>query len=616
MSKTEFSLGSIETLDDFYKEYDKKAIELKKSYDLLEPLLQFKKKSTDEEVIQKLQWEIEASLFEFRGSRLFSFSSSNGNTIGEIQEYPDLNEYQKVAFNFLANRAMSSQSAYLRAKYNFLLWHSIVKKTNVYAKNASENYIEAINECLIKTKNEEDYSYLIGRIVENLLSIVSESKQNISESKLLIETLLKSDTLNFWAKHGIIDDMLKYPKLFKAQDFTLAIPIFNERIKISTNKLDDFSLINYHLPTAIKVAEKTKTDIKIWYEEVGKANLRLAEQETEDNRNWIKLDYYRAAIDAYRISGNKARKEQIEQSYFELKPNVKLDTFRIDFDEETIKKLKESQNEIKEFALSLLKVPPEIIFVNFANGKYYPKIEDVRKASKENKADFLDFAVTLQFDNNKNNSRKTAKDEEKSKLLETYGMRIKETFLPFMHYFFVYGIKSGHLTTKTLLNYFINYTWIGKPHTKIDLGGELETSNWIFQIAPSINEFFTQVLAWGESKYYSPNFILCIDSLTLKIEGLFRNFSERLNVSTSKGKRNGVQEALAHDIMNNETIRKYFNEEDILLFDYVFSNEGGLNLRNNIAHSFYSENEYHPDKMLLLLAVLFRLGKYNIEERR
>jgi hypothetical protein len=51
----------------------------------------------------------------------------------------------------------------------------------------------------------------------------------------------------------------------------------------------------------------------------------------------------------------------------------------------------------------------------------------------------------------------------------------------------------------------------------------------------------------------------------------------------------------------------------MLLFDYVFSNEGGLNLRNNIAHCFYSENEYHPDKMLLLLAVLLRLGKYNIK---
>lgn len=615
MTKIEFNLDNIETLEDFYKAYDKKALELKKCYKLLEPLLKFKNKSTSDEVIQKLQWEIEACLFEAHGSKLFSFSTSNGKNVGEILEYPDLNEYQKTAFDFLINRANNSQSSYIKAKYNFLLWYSI-KKNNFYAKKSSENFMKTIHECLYKVKTKEEYSYEIGRLVENLLAIVSESKQNINEAKLLIETLLQHDKLNFWAKHGIINDMLNYPKIFKIQDFTITIPIFNERIKISTNKLDDFSLINYHLPTAIKVAQKLKKDVKIWYEEIGDANLRLAEQEIEDNRNWIKIDFYRSAIEAFRKCGNQIKKEQTEQLYFELKPKVKLDTFRVDFDEETITKLKECQEEVKQFALALLKHPQEYIYSNLANGKYFPKIDDVRKASKENRIDFLEFAVTLQFDNNKNISRKSVEEEEKSKLLETYGNRMKETFLPFLHYFFVYGIKSGHINAKSFLRYFVINTWIGKPDIRIDLGGELEETNWVNQIAPAINEFFNQMLAWGESKYYSPNFILCIDSLTLKIEGLFRNFSERLNISTSKGKRNGVQEVLAHDVMNNETIRQYFNEEDILLFDYVFSNNGGLNLRNNIAHCFYSENEYHPDKMFLLLAVLLRLGKYNIEKQK
>lgn len=616
MTKIEFNLEGIDTLEEFYQVYDSKALELKKRYELLEPLLKFKDKSTSEDVIQKLQWEIEACIFEAHGRKLFSFSTSNGKSIGEIQEYPDLNEYQKLAFDFLINRADNSQSTYLKAKYNFLLWYSITKKNNIYAKKSSENFIKVIHECLCRIETDEEYSYEIGKLVENLLAIVSESKQNINESKSLIGMLLQDNKLIFWAKHGIIDDMLNYPKIFKSQDFTDTIPIFNERLQKTTDKLDDYSLINYHLPTAIKVAQKLKQDTKIWHEEVGNANLRLAEQEVEDNRNWIKLSYYTSAIEAFRRSGNYEKKEQAEQLYFELKPKVKLDTFRVDFDEETIVKLKERQEEVKQFALALLKHSQEYIYSNLANGKYFPKIEDVRKASKENRVDFLEFAVTLQFDNNKNISTKSIEEEEKSKLLETYGNRMKETFLPFLHYFFVYGIKTGHINSKSFLRYFVTNTWIGKPDIRIDLGGELEETNWVNQIAPAINEFFKQILAWGESKYYSPNFILCIDSLTLKIEGLFRNFSERLNVSTSIGKKNGVQEVLAHDIMNNDTIRQYFNEEDMLLFDYVFSNKGGLNLRNNIAHCFYSENEYHPDKMLLLLAVLLRLGKYNIKKQK
>ena len=47
-------------------------------------------------------------------------------------------------------------------------------------------------------------------------------------------------------------------------------------------------------------------------------------------------------------------------------------------------------------------------------------------------------------------------------------------------------------------------------------------------------------------------------------------------------------------------------------FKYLFANEGGLNMRNNVAHSFYAFNDYSHDKILLLLAALLRLGKYDI----
>jgi hypothetical protein len=94
------------------------------------------------------------------------FSTSNGKEVGEISEYPQLNEYQNTAFDYLKNRAINSESAYLKARYNLLLRHSILKKNNSYAKNASINYIATIEECVSKLKEEIEYSYLIGRIIE------------------------------------------------------------------------------------------------------------------------------------------------------------------------------------------------------------------------------------------------------------------------------------------------------------------------------------------------------------------------------------------------------------------------------------------------------------------
>lgn len=617
MNPTDISIDNINSLNDFHIVLDDNAIFLETNHDITELILKYKNKTSSDEEKQKLQWELETFLFSFHGNRIFSFSTSNGKEIGDISEYPQLDNYQKEAFDYIVKRSESSKSALLRARFSHILWKSITKKNNVFVLRAAENYIEALNQCKeLLIENEIDYSHLIGRLFENLVGLVNDGKVQVEKTKKLATQLLyRSPQITFWVKHGIIDDMLKYPKIFKVADFENTLSIFDTRLTELDSKRDDFALVNYHLPTAIKVAQKTKQDVKKWYNQIGFAYLRLAETENDETRNWIKLDEYRAAIDAFRQSGNNEKKAEIEQLYFQLKDNVRLDEYKIDFDEETIKKLEEFQLELKEKAILLLKNEPEYVYSIISNGSFFPKYSDVLKASKDNKNHFLDFVTTIYFDNNKNISKKSIDKDGKQQILQTYELRLKGTLLPFLHYIIILGIKSGHLTYRNFITFLVQHSWIGKSHTKTDLSGKPEITNWINQVAPSIVEFFNQVLAWGESKYYTPSFILCTDSLTLKIEGLFRNFSERLNISTSTGKKKGMQEALAHDIINNEIIKQYFDENDILLFDYVFSKDGGLNLRNNIAHCFYSENEYHPDKMLLLIAVLLRLGKYNIYSR-
>lgn len=193
MRKSSFNIESFDNLKDFFREYDKNVLLLKKNHELLEPLLNYKEKTDSDDEKQKIQWEVEANLFDFYGGRLFSFSTSNGKEVGEISEYPQLSEYQNPAFDYLKNRAVNSESAYLKARYNLLLWHSILKKNNTYAKNASINYISTIEECISKLKEEIEYSYLIGRIIENLYSIVNECNQNIEETKTITRQLLFSD---------------------------------------------------------------------------------------------------------------------------------------------------------------------------------------------------------------------------------------------------------------------------------------------------------------------------------------------------------------------------------------------------------------------------------------
>lgn len=603
------------SIEDVYKFIEENAYHLERNWDLTDLFVKFRNHTKSDDEKQKAQWEIECFMFDFKGARIFSFSYSTGKNIGEVKKYPELDEFQKEAFEYLKSRISNTKNDLLLARYNHLLWKGLSGiKNRVYAIKSINSYINSIKqfyELYNRDKNKEN-PYQIGRLYETLVGLCNEVNAGIDEVKDLTKfVLFEAKGIEFYSKHGIIDDMLAHPKLFKQRDFTDTLLIFEQELKREKSKSDDFMLVNYHLPTAIKVAQKCKLDVKKWHDEMGFAYLRMAEKETEDDRIWLKQNAYAKAIQSFTLSGNGEKKKETEQLYFELKPKVKLDNVRIDFDEETVKKLKEFQDYIKNVAENLLKAEPFEIYSAIANGLFFPKYSDVLTASQNNKNAFLDFVTTIQFDKNKNITQPAKEEDNNEKLYTTYSYQINNSVLPFLHYIFIPGIKSGHLTFENFLSFLLEKSWIGQPHTTIDLGGEENEVNWVQILTPAIVEYFVQVQSWVSSKYYLPSFVLCIDSLTLKVEGLLRNFSERANISTSVGRAKGMQEAYIHNVLDNETIKKYFNEDDLLFFNYLFANEGGLNIRNNVAHCFYSYNEYSSDKMLLLIAALLRIAKYN-----
>tara|TARA_Y100001933_G_C19008517_1_gene567681 strand:- start:3680 stop:5185 length:1506 start_codon:yes stop_codon:yes gene_type:complete len=486
-------------------------------------------------------------------------------------------------------------------------------KHNKYAERAIENYIESIESYLdqFEEGHRKETPYQVGRLYETLLAVANSTKTELSPIKILTKKLLFKSDFEFYTKHGILNDMLDYPKLFKSDDFKQTLSIFENELKNDRKKTDDFSLVNYHIPTALKIAIKTKSDVRKWHNECGLAYLRIAEGETEEDRFWLKLDNYASAIKAFTSAGNLEKVKDAETLYSELKPKVKLPTTRIDFDEETQKQLQEFQDYIKKLAEDITKQDPEDIYRTISNGFFFPKYSDVIKASENNKNAFLNFVTTIQFDKNKNISSKGTDAEKDKKLFDTYSYQMKMSVLPYLHYILVPGIKSGKLTFENFIEFIATQSWIGKPHLKYDLGGEGKAVNWIGLLSPSIIEFFIQIQGWVSTKYYRPSFVLAVDSLTIKFEGLLRDFCERMKIPTSHIRKKGMQEVYIHNVLDNDIIKKFFNDDDLLLFNYLFSSESGLNLRNNVAHCFLDYEEYNPDQMFLLIAALLRLAKYD-----
>ncbi|WP_109435645.1 DUF4209 domain-containing protein [Aquimarina sp. AU119] len=615
MKSEEIDIEQFKSINELYFFVEKNAFILKRDWYLTDLWVRFKNQTKDEIEKKKSQWEIDCFAFNLSGNLLFSQIYSDGKNANEIKRYPDLSEFQKEVIEYIKIRIETSDNPILKARYNHLLWKCPVGiKRGEYALEAIENYIESIKEYyrLFEIDEHQDIPNEIGRLFETLITISNEIKSDKTELKKLTTFLLfKTEKFEFHDKQSILNDMLEFPKIYKPIDFANSLQLFEKELSKKTINLDDFMLVNYYLPTAIKIANKTKTDTKKWQNEIGLAYLRLAENETKEDRFWIKQDYNYKAIHSFKLSGNDEYRKKSEKLYADLKPKIKLPTITIPFTQEIRDLTEDHQKELKKRSEMVLERGCVETYRFISRGLFFPTYENVIKVPSKNSNAFLDFATTISFDKNKNITKQKASNNEMKRIFESYKYHMEMTVLPYLHNLIIVGIKSGDLSFENFISFLVDKTWIGKTHIRYDLGGNEQLINWIQQLSPSITEFFMQVQAWGSSKYYTPSFILCIDSFTLKMEGIFRDFCERLSIPTSFNRDKGMQEAYIHNVFDNEIIIKYFNEDDRLFFNYLFSNEGGLNLRNNVAHCFYNSNEYHPDKMLLLIAALLRLGKYD-----
>lgn len=187
------------------------------------------------------------------------------------------------------------------------------------------------------------------------------------------------------------------------------------------------------------------------------------------------------------------------------------------------------------------------------------------------------------------------------------------TVLPLLHRVFVEGIKQGKISFASLIQFLSKNTWLGQELIDFDSGGDLIKYRWISLIAPSLNEYFMQTESALKSNNPYTNYVMPIDSLTLKFEGVLRDFARIIKVSTTvTGKGNVLREKYIEEILEEKEIQKYFDENDLLFFNFLFVAKDGMNLRNNIAHSFYRFNNYNFQIMHLLICAFLRIGKCQI----
>ena len=619
MRAREIDMENLKSLSDVYEFLEDHAFDLDRKHDIKDLFVNYRNQTTDGNEKKVAQWDLECFLFNFFGGRVFSFSYANGLEGNEIHQFPSMDKWQTEAFDHVIQRAETVKNPLLKSTYYHLLWKAPKGvKHKKYAGFAIESYFITIDYYLDQYSKDgnEDHFFELTRKFKNLASLVAESRYQLTEVNSLSHRLLFNvAALHFYQVEAVLRTMLEYPTVFKAKAFYGTLDLFENAIK-TLSKPSEFHLMAQDLKTAIRIASKIGEDTNKWHEHIGECLVKWAESETESERAWIKQSVLAEAIVSFVQSGNTVRKSEIELMYDQVKENAHLDSGEIPYDPKVIESLKEWDRELEDNANRVLAKPVEEVYEYLAYAVLFPTRDFISKTAFRQEPR-LDGINVIKFDINKNiRSLKGKNDDSGEGFWDSYKFQVRHTILPLLGHLFVPGVKSGKLGYGTMIEYLAKNSWIGQTLQKKDLGGKMEKYNWLGIVAPAIIEYFTQLEAALLDPTYRPNFILCTDSLTLKFEGILRDFATKINTGASKGSQTGVQVRYISDLLQDEVMQKNFSDEDRLFLEYLFVNKEGLDLRNNVAHCFYDYNDYHSGQMLLLLVALLRIGRYRFTEQK
>jgi hypothetical protein len=521
------------------------------------------------------------------GEITYKTKFSNGET------YPNFTLF-KDDLSYIISRADAVTNPKYRAKYNHLLWQS-PQKNNKYLIEAIDNYFLFIIEVALAHENTSEYEF------ESLLRtiFILSQKANYKKEEVIkyIISLTESGDLKDYHAYSIVKFISKNGKRLDSkiiQHFkTYADKVINENLS------PDF--LKEYLELQIFLCQKLRLSAKNYHNKLGELHVSKAE---ENSDSFIAHDYYLQALSEFHKAGNKKRLEEVSVLVEKAKKNINLKEIKY---EHTDERLKEYWNTIIKITDELIeKYPSEDIYKYIISSKgIFPKAAEL---TKKNQPNILDFVSVINFDINKNVNKKN------TDLLNPYSLYIQNFSINHLWIIFAKGIIAGKISYDSLIQYFEKFSWYNQTLSLPNYSDENEQFNWIELLSPPLSSYFSQIeVDIKTNKFKNHGYILSIDSLALKFEGLIREFSRFIGAQTIEIKEDETVERISFEkLLNNEKLKEIIPEDDIALFKFLFLSDY-FDLRNNIAHCFYRPKNYSSGIMILLIAALLKLGNFELK---
>lgn len=574
-----------------------------KVVDLFQKFRDAKQEAHDSEAAEKAQWEIHFLSFYFVEGECRPDVERYYES-GQVLTYPTLELFDDKIYAYLRTRLDVTQHPKLKARYAQILWNSPKTKHHNFAQTAIDCYLAYLAKYEQSGVEDDYFSHEICEVVKNAYSIGLRSKYEIDQLKSKLLGFIHKFSLNEpFSVRNLIDYMLERKKGFQKEDF---LGLENICWQIAESFSGDAHTAISFLRLGEKVDQKLEQQSHEWIRRIAQHN--EAQMTLFENAPEVALVFCMKAIQDYKQVGDSVKQKALEKRYAEFKKSTKYHTIKAEFDIKDF--LVATQDYAREFVKKA--TSEDIIRVLFSDKILLPTKSEVESSARES----MKMSPTLHLmpkvitDRNNNVVQHFDTPDElmRHSLLENYKLQLETSNIHLINAILFEAISERKLTIRILLACLNKLCWYGK------------IPNWLRLIAPALNDYFGQIdfhLAYPERNV--PNFVLCLDSLTLKIEGLFRDLCHLSGVNTTYHRQDHAGRNIAREkdidvLLREEAIQKLFDEDDLLFFKFLLVEKCGYNLRHDIAHSLLPFEMYNINYMNLMILALIRLGKYDFRQ--
>lgn len=598
-------MSEFTNLASLYAHVEKSPLTDDKHYEVVNFFQNFrdaKQEVNDSEAAEKAQWEIHFLSFYFVDGECRPEVESYES--GQVSVYPTLELFDDKVYAYLRTRLDVTQHPKLKARYAQILWCSRKTKHRDYAQIMIDSYLEYITSYEQNHDIDDRFGDEISEVLKNAYSIALRIKYKTEHIKSEIKRFIqKFSSSSVFSLRNLMSYMLETKTGFNQEDFT---GLENICWQIAESFPNDADIAISFLRLGKQVDQRLEKQSHNWILRIAQHN--EAQMTLFENAPEVALVFCMKAIQDYKQVGDSAKQKALEERYTEFKKSTKYHTIKTEFDIKDF--LIMTQDYAREFIRKA--TSEDIIRVLFSDKILLPTKSEVesstRKSIKISPTTYLLPKVITDRNNNVVQHFGTPDELMSHSHFENYKLQLETSNIHLINAILLEAVREKKLTIRILLSCLNKLCWYGK------------LPNWVQLIAPALNEYFEQIdfyLAYPEHNV--PNFVLCLDSLTLKIEGLFRDLCHLSGVNTTYHRQDHAGRNIAREkdievLLREEAIQKLFDEDDLLFFKFLLVEKCGYNLRHDIAHSLLPSDMYNINYMNLMILALLRLGKYDFRQ--